>query len=140
LKVCRATLSDLLHGKAALTPDIALRIEKAFGPDMNHMLRMQLADDVATTREHAPEIDVERYVPAQVQDFTNNSPYQLEPTMDTRLPSVSGLFILGARSPIWAASAGLRDSMGAGKFRKTISKPRSKRFRGSTRSTRASSA
>jgi addiction module HigA family antidote len=32
LKVRRATLSDLLHGKAALTPDMALRIEKAFWP------------------------------------------------------------------------------------------------------------
>jgi len=29
LKVRRATLSDLLHGKAALTPEMALRIEKA---------------------------------------------------------------------------------------------------------------
>lgn len=37
LKVRRATLSDLLHGKAALTPEMALRIEKAFGPDMNHL-------------------------------------------------------------------------------------------------------
>ena len=35
LKVRRATLSDLLRGKAALTPEMALRIEKAFGPDMN---------------------------------------------------------------------------------------------------------
>jgi plasmid maintenance system antidote protein VapI len=34
--VRRATLSDLLHGKSALTPAMALRIEKAFGPDMNH--------------------------------------------------------------------------------------------------------
>ena len=50
LKVRRATLSDLLHGKAALTPEMALRIEKAFGPDMNHLLRMQLAYDVAKTR------------------------------------------------------------------------------------------
>jgi antitoxin HigA-1 len=64
LKVRRATLSDLLHGKAALTPDMALRIEKAFGPDMDHLLRMQLAYDVAKTREHARSIDVERYVPA----------------------------------------------------------------------------
>ena len=64
LKVRRATLSDLLHGKAALTPEMALRIEKAFGPDMAHLLRMQLAYDVAKTREHAPEIDVKRYVPA----------------------------------------------------------------------------
>ena len=53
LKVRRATLSDLLHGKAALTPEMALRIEKAFGPNMNHLLRMQLAYDVAKTRQHA---------------------------------------------------------------------------------------
>jgi antitoxin HigA-1 len=64
LKVRRATLSDLLNGKAALTPDMALRIEKAFGPDMDHLLRMQLAYDVAKTREHARSIDVKRYVPA----------------------------------------------------------------------------
>lgn len=64
LKVRRATLSDLIHGKATLTPEMALRIEKAFGPDMNHLLRMQLAYDVARTREHAAEIDVERYAPA----------------------------------------------------------------------------
>jgi antitoxin HigA-1 len=52
LKVRRATLSDLLHGKAALTPEMALRIEKAFGPDMNNLLRMQLAYDVAKARKH----------------------------------------------------------------------------------------
>jgi len=64
LKVRRATLSDLLHGKAALTPEMALRIEKAFGPDMNHLLRMQLAYDVAKMREHARDISIKRYVPA----------------------------------------------------------------------------
>ena len=64
LKVRRATLSDLLRGKAALTPEMALRIEKAFGPDMNHLLRMQLAYDVAKTRERARSILVKRYVPA----------------------------------------------------------------------------
>ena len=63
LKVRRATLSDLLHGKAALTPEMALRIEKAFGPGRNHLLRMQLACDVAKTREHAREISIKRYVP-----------------------------------------------------------------------------
>jgi len=52
MQVRRATLSDLLHGKAALTPEMALRIEKAFGPDMDHLLRMQLAYDVAKARKH----------------------------------------------------------------------------------------
>src|SRR4029077_14577082 len=64
LKVRRATVSDLLHGKAALTPEMALRIEKAFGPDMDHLLRMQLAYDVAKTRQHARDISIKRYFPA----------------------------------------------------------------------------
>jgi addiction module HigA family antidote len=64
LRVRRATLSDLLHGKSALTPEMALRIEMAFGPDMDHLLRMQLAYDVAHTRKHSRDLDVKRYVPA----------------------------------------------------------------------------
>ena len=64
LKVRRATLSDLLNGKAALTPEMALRIEKAFGPEMDHLLRMQLAYDVAKTRQHSRAIAVKRYAPA----------------------------------------------------------------------------
>ncbi len=64
LEVRRATLSDLLHAKASLTPEMALRIEKAFGPDMNHLLRMQLAYDVAQTRQRFSDLPVQRYVPA----------------------------------------------------------------------------
>ena len=64
LNVRRATLSDLLHGKSALTPEMALRIEKAFGPHMDHLLRMQLAYDVAHTRQHSRGITVKKYVPA----------------------------------------------------------------------------
>jgi addiction module HigA family antidote len=64
LKVRRATLSDLLRGKASLTPDMALRIEKAFGPHMDHLLRMQLAYDVAKTRERSSHISIKRYVAA----------------------------------------------------------------------------
>ena len=63
LWVRRATLSDLLRGKAALTPEMALRIEKAFGPDMDHVLRMQLAYDVAKTGRQARSIAIKRYVP-----------------------------------------------------------------------------
>ena len=63
LKVRRATLSDLLRGQAALTPEMALRIEKAFGPEMDHLLRMQLAYDVAKIRQQTRSIPVKRYVP-----------------------------------------------------------------------------
>jgi len=63
LGVRRATLSDLLNGKASLTPEMALRIEKAFGPKMEHLLSMQLAFDVAQARNHSDEILVSRYAP-----------------------------------------------------------------------------
>jgi antitoxin HigA-1 len=63
LKVRRASLSDLLNGKTALTPLMALRIEKAFCPDMDHLLRMQLAYDIAKTRQLARNVVIERYVP-----------------------------------------------------------------------------
>lgn len=62
LDVRRATLSDLLHGKAALTPEMALRIEKAFGPDTGHLLRMQAAYGAAKIREQLGHISVKRYV------------------------------------------------------------------------------
>jgi antitoxin HigA-1 len=64
LKVRRATLSDLLHGKSSVTPEMALRIEKAFGPDMDHLLCMQVAYDVAQARKRSTDIELERYVPA----------------------------------------------------------------------------
>ena len=41
LGVRRATLSNLLNGKASLSPEMALRIEKAFGVNMDMLLRMQ---------------------------------------------------------------------------------------------------
>ena len=43
-----------------MTSEMALRIEKAFGPDMDHLLRMQLAYDVARTRRHAGHIAIKR--------------------------------------------------------------------------------
>ena len=41
LGVREATLSDLLNGNAVLSPEMALRIEKAFGVGMDMLLRMQ---------------------------------------------------------------------------------------------------
>jgi len=80
LKVRRATLSDLLHGNSALTPDMALRIEKAFGPVMDHLLRMQLAYDVAKTREHCRRIDIKRYMPGvEHQPFSSGRATNLKP-------------------------------------------------------------
>lgn len=63
LGVRRATLSDLLNGHAALSPEMALRIEKAFGLSMDTLLSMQAWYDAARMRARAGEVKVERYKP-----------------------------------------------------------------------------
>ena len=63
LDVRRATLSDLVNEKSALSPEMALRIEKAFGLDMDTMLRMQAWHDTVVMRERAEGINVQRYEP-----------------------------------------------------------------------------
>lgn len=61
LGVGRQALSTLLNEKAALTSDMALRVEKAFGPKMEHLMRMQLAYDLAQARNRESKIKVKRY-------------------------------------------------------------------------------
>ena len=63
LGVRRATLSDLLNGHAALSPEMALRIEKAFGVGMDMLLGMQSWYDASQMRACANEISVQRYEP-----------------------------------------------------------------------------
>jgi len=63
LRVSRPTLSSLLNAKAGLSGDMALRFEKAFGVDMDTLMRMQNSYDIARTRSHGKRIRVERYDP-----------------------------------------------------------------------------
>lgn len=63
LGVSRPALSNLLNGRAALSPEMAIRIAKAFGPKMEHLLRMQLAYDLARAHAKAEAIHVQRYEP-----------------------------------------------------------------------------
>ena len=60
LGVSRPALSSLLNGKAGLSGDMALRIEKAFGVKMDTLMRMQAAYEIAQTRKRAKEIRVQR--------------------------------------------------------------------------------
>ena len=64
LGVRRATLSDLLNGHAALSPEMALRIGKAFGVGMDMLLRMQAWYEASQMRARESEISVQRYEPA----------------------------------------------------------------------------
>jgi len=65
LGVSRPTLSSLLNGKANLSGDMALRIEKAFGPKMDTLMRMQAAYDIARTRKRQDQIHVRPYQPSR---------------------------------------------------------------------------
>jgi len=60
LHVSRPALSSLLNGRADLSGDMALRIEKAFGVKMDTLLRMQAAYDIAQTRKRENQIQVRR--------------------------------------------------------------------------------
>ncbi len=64
LGVRRATLSALLNGRASMSPEMALRVEKAFGVSMDMLLRMQAWHDASKMRARAREIAVEPYQPA----------------------------------------------------------------------------
>ena len=62
LGVTRAALSTFLNGRASLSPDMAIRIEKAFAVSMDTLMRMQNSFDVARAHEREGDIMVERYV------------------------------------------------------------------------------
>jgi len=61
LGVTRQALSLLLNERTHLSPQMALRIEKAFGPKMDHLMRMQLAFDLAAQRAQEGQIRVKRH-------------------------------------------------------------------------------
>jgi addiction module HigA family antidote len=60
LQVSRPALSSLLNGRAALSGEMALRLEKAFGVKMDTLMRMQSAYEIAQTRKREKEIHVRR--------------------------------------------------------------------------------
>ena len=61
LGVTRAALSAVLNERAHLSPEMALRIEKAFGVSMDTLMRMQNSYDIAQTRKREAEIRVAPY-------------------------------------------------------------------------------
>lgn len=66
LGVARHTLCRVINGYAGISPDMAIRLEKAFGSSVDTWLRMQVAYDLARARQHENKIDVQRYATAQL--------------------------------------------------------------------------
>jgi addiction module HigA family antidote len=62
LGVTRPALSALLNERASLSPEMALRIEKAFGVSMDTLMRMQNSYDIAQARRRGGKIKVTRFV------------------------------------------------------------------------------
>ena len=63
LGVSRPALSAFLNERADLSPDMALRIEKAFGVKMDTLMRMQNSFDIAEARKREEKIEVTPYQP-----------------------------------------------------------------------------
>jgi antitoxin HigA-1 len=61
LGVSRPAISNLLNGRVSLSPEMAIRFEKAFAVDMETLLGLQHAFDVASARANAGVIKVGRY-------------------------------------------------------------------------------
>jgi len=66
LDVTRPTLSRVINGKSAISPEMALRLSIAFGSTAEMWLRMQTAYDLAQARANAHTIHVQRYEPAEL--------------------------------------------------------------------------
>jgi addiction module HigA family antidote len=64
LGVTRAALSALVNARAQLSPEMAIRIEKAFGVPMATLMRMQNSHDIARAERRAADIHVARFVAA----------------------------------------------------------------------------
>ncbi len=60
LGVTRQALNNLVNGKSGISPEMAIRLDKAFGGSAETWLRLQMAYDLAQARRHEAEIKVKR--------------------------------------------------------------------------------
>jgi antitoxin HigA-1 len=60
LGVSRQALNNLIHGQAGISPEMAIRLDKAFGGGADTWLRLQAAYDLAQAEKDADKIKVRR--------------------------------------------------------------------------------
>ena len=60
-RVTRKALSELLHGHAEVSPEMAIRLGKAFGSTVETWLRMRLAYDLWHAEQRAGDLNVTRF-------------------------------------------------------------------------------
>ena len=64
LGVSRKQLSDVLNGHSGISPEMAIRLDKAFGGGAETWYRLQAAYDLAQALKRADRIKVEQLSPA----------------------------------------------------------------------------
>ena len=60
LGVTRQALNNLVNGKAGISPEMAIRLDKVFGGGAETWLRMQASYDLAQARKRSDQITVRR--------------------------------------------------------------------------------
>jgi addiction module HigA family antidote len=60
LGVSRKQLSDIVNGRSGISPEMAIRLDKAFGGGAETWFRLQAAYDLAQAMQHADRIKVAR--------------------------------------------------------------------------------
>ena len=66
LGVTRQAINNVVNGKSAISPEMAIRLSKAFGGTPEVWLKMQLAYDLAQAKKKRARIKVKRYKPVSV--------------------------------------------------------------------------
>jgi antitoxin HigA-1 len=61
LGVTRKALSELLNGHSGVSPEMAIRLSKAFGSSPETWLRLQMQYDLWQAQQRAASIHVERF-------------------------------------------------------------------------------
>src|SRR5487761_322512 len=61
LGVTRKAFSELLNGHAGVSPEMAIRLERAFGSTAETWLRMQVAYDLWQAEQRAGDLKVKRF-------------------------------------------------------------------------------
>ena len=82
LGVPAAAVADLVNGKTRLTPEMALRLEKAFDLKMELLLPIQAWYDAAQMRARWDEVEVQPYAPAWAAKAD-------QPAINAREPSLT---------------------------------------------------
>jgi antitoxin HigA-1 len=70
LGVTRPTISKLVNGRASVSPEMAVRLSKAFGSTPEFWLKLQFNYDLAQINAKADSIKVERYQPKEMSAET----------------------------------------------------------------------